>query len=71
MTEYDAIFSSAQATGVFYLISSIGLSALILVAFTAWVRREWALLQAERPAPRRAPRRAARQRTVTVISGFR
>jgi hypothetical protein len=62
MNEFDTIFSSAQATAVFYLISGISLSATTLIAFSAWVRREWAALPARRRAPHAAAWRAARER---------
>jgi len=53
MNEFDAIFSSPAATSVFFLISAIGLSVMVAIAFGSWVR------SARRRRVKRAPRAAA------------
>ncbi len=57
MNEFDPIFSSPAATWVFFLISAIGLSSIVAIAFVSWVR------SARRRRVTRAPRAAAAWRS--------
>jgi hypothetical protein len=52
MNEFDVIFSSAPATSIFFLISTIGLFAMAAIAFGTWLRgvRQRRARQAHQPA---------------------